>query len=46
MYHDLVDFTRIGDFTWRASDCEGLVGFLTGDGVGLGAKSSDSTELY
>jgi len=21
-----VDFTRIGDFTWRKSDCEELVG--------------------
>ena len=21
-----VYFTRIGDFTWRVSDCEGLVG--------------------
>ena len=21
-----VDFTRIGDFTWRVSDCEELVG--------------------
>jgi len=28
------------------SDCEELVGLLTGNGVGLGAKSSDSTELY
>jgi len=26
-----VDFTRIGDFTWRASECEELVGLLTGD---------------
>ena len=25
------------------SDCEELVGLLTGNGVGLGAKSSDST---
>ena len=32
--------------TWRVSDCEELVGLLTGNGVGLGAKSSDSTELY
>ena len=23
---NLVDFTRIGDFTWRVSDCEELVG--------------------
>jgi hypothetical protein len=21
-YHNLGDFTRIGDFTWRVSDCE------------------------
>ena len=26
MYHHSVDFTRIGDFTWRVSDCEELVG--------------------
>ena len=26
IYHDLGDFTRIGDFTWRVSDCEELVG--------------------
>jgi len=26
MYHDLGEFTRIGDFTWRVSDCEELVG--------------------
>jgi len=32
--------------TWRESDCEELVGGFTGDDVGLGAKSSDSTELY
>jgi hypothetical protein len=25
-----VYFTIIGDFTWRVSDCEGLVGLLTG----------------
>ena len=25
-YIILVDFTRIGDFTWRVSDCEELVG--------------------
>ena len=24
-------FTRIGDFTWRVSDCDELVGLLTGD---------------
>ena len=22
---------RVGDFTWKVSDCEELVGFLTGD---------------
>ena len=26
-----VYFTRIGDFTWRVSDCEELVGLLTGE---------------
>ncbi len=26
IYHDLGDFTRIGDFTWMMSDCEELVG--------------------
>ena len=26
IYHDSGDFTRIGDFTWRVSDCEELVG--------------------
>jgi len=26
LYHDLGDFTRIGDFTWMMSDCEELVG--------------------
>jgi len=26
-----VDFTRIGDFTWRESDCEELVGSITGE---------------
>jgi len=28
------------------SELCGRQGFLTGNGVGLGAKSSDSTELY
>ena len=46
IYQNLGDFTRKWDFTWRVSDCEELVGLLTGNGVGLGAKSSDSTELY
>ena len=37
IYHNLGDFTRIGEFTWRISDCEELSGeLLTGDGgVGL-----------
>ena len=26
LYQNLGDFTRIGDFTWRVSDCEELVG--------------------
>ena len=26
IYHQSVCFTRNGDFTWRASDCEELVG--------------------
>ena len=25
LYHHLMFFTRIGDFTWRVSDCEELV---------------------
>jgi len=29
-------FTRSGDFTWRLSDCEELVGAITGDG-GVGS---------
>ena len=31
VYHESVCFTRIGDFTWRVSDCDELVGLLTGD---------------
>ena len=33
-----VYFTRIGDFTWRVSDCEELVGGYSqgNDGVGFG----------
>jgi len=27
IYHDSGGVTRIGDFTWRVSDCEELVGF-------------------
>jgi len=26
IYNQMVYFTRIGDFTWRVSDCEELVG--------------------
>jgi len=26
LYQNMGDFTRIGDFTWRVSDCEELVG--------------------
>ena len=26
LYHHLVEFTRIEDFTWRVTDCEELVG--------------------
>ena len=26
LYHHLIYFTRTGDFTWRVSDCEELVG--------------------
>jgi len=26
IYHQSVCFTRTGDFTWRVSDCEELVG--------------------
>ena len=31
LYQNMWCFTRIGDFTWRVSDCEELVGLLTGD---------------
>ena len=35
VYHESVCFTRIGDFTWRVSDGDELVGLLTGDeGIG------------
>ena len=45
VYHESVCFTRIGDFTWRMSDCDELVGFLTGDeGIGNAFnKSPQST---
>ena len=26
MFHNLVDFTKMWDFTWRVSDCEELSG--------------------
>ena len=33
-YHKFANFTRIGDFTLRVSDCEELVGgLLSGDDV-------------
>jgi len=32
----LEDFTRIGDFTWRVSDCEELVGGYSQDMIGVG----------
>jgi len=36
LYHSQVNFTRIGDFTWKASDCEELVGVAQRrDGVGF-----------
>ena len=28
-----VNFSRIGDFTWSLSDCEELVGIISGDDV-------------
>ena len=28
-----VNFSRIGDFTWSLSDCEELVGVISGDDV-------------
>ena len=33
-YHDSDVFSRIGYFTWRVSDCEGLVGGFTGEDGG------------
>ena len=39
-------FTRIGDFTWRASNCEELVLVLTGDdGDGFRVYSWNATPL-
>ena len=45
VYHESVCFTRVGDFTWRVSDCDELVGLLTGDeGIGNAFnKSPQST---
>ena len=45
VYHESVCFTRIGDFTWRVSDCDEIVGLLTGDeGIGNAFnKSPQST---
>ena len=45
VYHESVCFTRIGDFTWSVSDCDELVGLLTGDeGIGNAFnKSPQST---
>ena len=33
LYQHLICFTIIGDFTWRVSDCEELVGVSKGDDV-------------
>jgi hypothetical protein len=33
LYQNLGYFTRIGDFTWRVSDCEELVGVSGDDGA-------------
>jgi len=35
VYHDSVCFTRSGDFTWRVSDCEELVGAYSQEMMGL-----------
>jgi len=45
LYHNLVDFTRIGDFTWRVSDCEELVVGYSQEMMGwsCGQKNSRST---
>jgi len=39
MYDNRVYFTRIGEFTWRESDCEELVGSITGDSPRLNSFS-------
>ena len=36
LYQNMWCFTRIGDFTWRMSDCEELVGGYSQEMVGLG----------
>ena len=49
IYQNLGDFTRIGDFTWKMSDCEELVGDnLTGDDVGelLKFKKSLKSKMF
>ena len=33
IYHHLWILQEISDFTWRVSDCEELVGTITGDNV-------------
>ena len=39
IYNQMLYLQECGDFTWRVSDCEELVGSLTGDGeVGLVQK--------
>jgi hypothetical protein len=47
IYHNLEDYTRKGDFTWRMSDCEELSGgLLTGDdGGGRLLRVGDSIEI-
>ena len=47
IYHDSGDFTRIGDFTWRVSDCEELVGGYSqgNDGRGRLLRVGDSSEI-
>ena len=44
IYQNLGDFTRIGDFTWRVSDCEELVG-VTHRRL-LGQSSVTATSAY
>ena len=35
LYHNLEDFTRMRDITWRVSDCEELVGVTHRGMMGL-----------